>query len=335
VRPAKTVSANAAPGVIDTLSAGFTQVNRIPWIIGLPILMDVVLWLVPRVSAAPVFHQLAARLSDIYGNVAGSGLDSTTLDQARQTLGDFDQAAAGFNVLSLLVVNLAGVPSILPTSLTGAIGFQIISGWVLLVVAVLAELVGTLIGCLYLGALAQQIRDGRFSPLTLVRRVWTYWLSVIGFVALAIGVCLAISIPVGLAIGLVQVVAPGAGTALWYAALAGAQIVAVLLMIYLFFLVDAIVVSEAGPVRAAINSARVVANNFWATVGFIVLVYVISLGMQVIWTAMSKSPIGTVVAIVGNAYVATGLTTASLLYYQSRVSRLPAARGVLGRATQA
>jgi hypothetical protein len=335
VRPAKSVPANAAPGVIDTLSSGFTQVNRIFWIVGLPIVMDVFLWLAPRLSAAPVFHQLAARLSDVYGNVAGSGVDSSTLDQARQTLGDFDQAAAGFNLLSLLVVNLAGVPSILPTSLTGAVAFEINSGWVFLVVALLAELVGTLIGCLYLGALAQQIRDGKLTPSKLFRRVWIYWLSVIGFVALGIGVCLAISIPIGLAIGLVQVVAPGAGMALWYAALAGAQIVAVLLMIYLFFLVDAIVVSEAGPVRAAVNSARVVANNFWASVGFIVLVYVISLGMQVIWTAMSKSPIGTVAAIVGNAYVATGLTTASLLYYQSRVSRLSAARGVLGRVTQA
>jgi hypothetical protein len=223
----------------------------------------------------------------------------------------------------------------LPTSLTGTIALEINSGWELLGVAAVAELVGTLIGCLYLGALAQQIRDGKFMPQTLFRRVWRYWLSVVGFVALGIGVCLAVSVPVGIAIGLVQVVAPGAGMVLWYAALAGAQIIAVLMMIYLFFLVDAIVVSEAGPVRAAVNSARVVANNFWATVGFIVLVYVISLGMQVIWTAMSKSPIGTVAAIVGNAYVATGLTTASLLYYQARVSRLPVARGVLGRASQA
>jgi len=334
LRPSKSAPANAVPGVIDTLSAGFNQVNRILWITGLPILIDVFLWLAPRLSAAPVFHKLAARLSDVYSNVAGAGVDSGTIDQARQTLGQFDQTAAGFNVLSLLVVNLAGVPSTLPTSLTGAVAFEISSGWVFLVVAVLAELIGTLVGCLYLGALAQQVRDGRFMPLTLLRRVWFYWLSVIGFVFLGIGVCLAISIPVGLAIGLVQLVAPGAGAALWYAALAGAQILVVLLMIYLFFLVDAIVVSEAGPVRAAVNSARVVANNFWATVGFIVLVYVISLGTQVIWTALSKNPIGTVAAIVGNAYVASGLTAASILYYQSRVSRLPAARGVVGRVTQ-
>ncbi|HUX87106.1 MAG TPA: hypothetical protein VMW65_08895, partial [Chloroflexota bacterium] len=112
------------------------------------------------------------------------------------------------------------------------------------------------------------------------------------------------------------------------------QIIAILLVVYLFFLVDAIVVSQAGPIRATLSSARVVANNFWPSVGFIVLIYVISLGTQVIWTSLSQSPAGTLVAIAGNAYIASGLTAASMLFYQSRVAKLPAARGVIGRVTQ-
>jgi len=38
------------------------------------------------------------------------------------------------------------------------------------------------------------------------------------------------------------------------------------------------------------------------------------------------------VAIVGNAYVASGLAAASMQYYQTRVSRLPAGRGIVGQA---
>jgi hypothetical protein len=110
-----------------------------------------------------------------------------------------------------------------------------------------------------------------------------------------------------------------------------AQVASILLVIYLFFLVDAIVVSEVGPVRAAVNSARVVSSNVWSTVLFIFLVWVISAGLQLVWGAMSKTLFGTGVAIVANAYVASGLAAASMQYYQTRVSRLPAPHGVVGR----
>jgi hypothetical protein len=231
----------------------------------------------------------------------------------------------------LLVVNVAAVPSIMPQSLTGAVAQEIDSAPVLAGVVLAILIVGGLLGCLYLGAIAQQVRDKRFDPLVLIRRVWFYWLSVVGFILLALAFVVALSIPVGLVVGLAQFAAPGLGVALWSIALTMVQIAGVLFMIYLFFLVYAIVVSEVGPIRAAVSSARVVANNFWTSVGFIVLFYVISLGMQVVWMALSASAIGTAAAIAGNAYIESGLAAASMLYYSSRVSRLPAARGVLGR----
>jgi hypothetical protein len=331
VRPTKPVGGQPVPGLIETLNAGFEQINRIPWILGLPILIDLFLWFAPRLSAAPVIHRLATRALEMYQGVTASGLDPTAADQARQSVSDLDAAASTFNVFSLLVVNVAAVPSIMPPSLTGAVAQEINSGPLLALVVLIVLVVGGLLGCLYLGAIAQQVRDKRFDPLVLARRVWFYWLSVIGFILLAGVFIVAVSIPVGIVVGLAQYAAPGLGGALWSVALTFVQIAGVLFMIYLFFLVYAIVVSEVGPVRAAISSARVVANNFWTSVGFIVLFYVISLGMQVVWTALSASSIGTAAAIAGNAYIESGLAAASMLYYSSRVSRLPAARGVLGR----
>jgi hypothetical protein len=333
VRPIKTAAASA-PGVVDTLTAGFEQINRIPWVLSLPIVIDLFLWLAPRLSAEPVIHRLTTRILDTYGQFAANGVDPSALDQARSSVTDLDTAASTFNLLSLLVVNVAAVPSILPTSLTGAVAQEINSGVVLAVVVLIAAIVGGLLGCLYLGVIAQQVRDKKISPVLLARRVWFYWLSVLGFLALALIGIVGLSIPVGIVVGLAQVAAPGLGVALWTIVLTFIQIAGVLLLIYLFFLVYAIVFSEIGPIRAAVSSARVVANNFWTSVGFIVLYYVISLGMQVVWTAMSASPIGTAAAIAGNAYIESGLAAASMLFYSSRVSRLPAARGVLGRVGQ-
>jgi hypothetical protein len=333
MRPTTTTSAHGPPGVIDTLTAGFDRVNRVLWVLLLPILMDAFLWLAPPLHATTVFHGLAGQANALYSAMASNGVDPNTLTQARQAVTAFDQAAGGFNVFTLLVVSLASVPSILPTPVATA-SWQLTGVGALIGAAVGLELLGMLIGCLYLAILAQQVRDNRVTVARL-GRAWFYWLSVLGFLVLALGVSLAISIPLALVIGVVQVVIPGLGQVLWVLALAAIQVAAILMMIYLFFLVDAIVVSEVGPWQAAVKSAQVVANNFWPTVGFIVLVYVISLGMQVIWTAMGKTLFGTGVAIVANAYVASGLTAASMLFYQTRVSRLPAVRGVLGRATQA
>jgi len=333
VRPTSKVQSNAVPGVIDTLSSGFEQINRVVWVIALPIIVDLFLWLAPRVTATPVINQISGwygQLTQAYAANTGA----TTVDQTHQAIVTFEQAASHFNLLSLFVVNVAGVPSTLPTSLASRPIWQINSLGTLIVAAVAAELIGSLIGCVYLAVIGQQIRDGRITPGKLGRQVGFFWLSVIGCMLLFVGLTLAVSLPLGLAIGLVQLVAPGIGVALWLAAVAAIQIIAILLVVYLFFLVDAIVVSQAGPIRATLSSARVVANNFWPSVGFIVLIYVISLGTQVIWTSLSQSPAGTLVAIAGNAYIASGLTAASMLFYQSRVAKLPAARGVIGRVTQ-
>lgn len=330
----KPASANPVPGVIETLSGGFDHVNHILYIVLVPIVMDLFLWLGPRVSAEPVFTQLArwySQVSETYLSVAGG--DPSTMEQARQAMAELPARAGHFNLLTLLVTNIASVPSILPSGRSDVMTYQIGSLGVAIGVVLATQVLGILIGCLYLGVMGQQVRDGRVALAALGRRIWFYWLSVVGFLLLVVGSALLISLPIGLAIGLIQLVAPAVGAVLWYLALAGIQIAAILVLVYLFFLVDAIIVSEVGPVRAAVSSARVVASNFWSTVGFIGLVYIISLGMQVIWTTLSHSPIGTVIAIVGNAYIASGLAAASLLYYKTRAARLPATSQVLGRVS--
>jgi hypothetical protein len=336
VQPVKPAPANAVPGIIETLSGGFEYVNRVLWVVAIPIITDLFLWLVPKLTAPAVFDQIRlwyAQMIQTYASMAGGDVDPSTLDQARQMVTTFATQAGHFNLLTLLVVNIASVPSILPPPRESILPFQISTIGALVGVVVATQILGILLGCLYLGVIGQQVRDGKVVLTKLSRRVWFYWLSVVGFIFLAIGLSLAISIPIGLAVVVIQLVAPGAGVALLFVVQAIAQVASILFLLYLFFLVDAIIVSEVGPIRAAVSSARVVANNFWSTVGFIVLVYVISLGMQQVWMALSGTTAGTLIAIVGNAYISSGLAAASLLYYKTRVSRLPAGSGVLGRVS--
>ena len=55
--------ATRPPGVIDTLTAGYSVVNRSPWVLLIPILLDVFLWLGPQISLAPVVDRAIASMA--------------------------------------------------------------------------------------------------------------------------------------------------------------------------------------------------------------------------------------------------------------------------------
>ena len=81
------------------------------------------------------------------------------------------------------------------------------------------------------------------------------------------------------------------------------------------------------PVRAALNSIRVVSSSFWSSLGFIIITWVIMSGMGLIWGSLARAPAGQAVAILGNGYIESGLAAASMLFYRNRIARLTPSRG--------
>lgn len=318
LQPARPVSTTPLPGVVETLSGGFDHVNRILWITLFPIVLDLFFWFAPRLSAGPFLHVLVDALRRFYGSLQGN-LDPTSLEQARQVLSALDQAAGTFNAWTLLVGGLAVVPSLARPSRGGTLPVEITTGGQFLVALLVFEVIGAILGCVYLGLIAQQVRDGRTDWGRLARRLPFFVGTAFAIIFLALGLILLLSVPVGLVLGLVRVISTQLGDLLTVMAFVAAQVSLILGLIYLFFLLDAIVVSEAGPVRAVTSSARVVARNFWGAVGFILVYVFIDWGLQLAWVALSKTAPGTVLAIVGNAYVASGLAAASMRYYLSRL----------------
>lgn len=312
------MSTTRLPGVVDTLTAGFDHVNRILWVIALPIVVDLFLWFVPRLSAGPFIHGIVGGIDAFYASVRG-GLDPSSVEQARQALHALDGAANSFNAWTILLGGLAVVPSVSPHSRGGILPFQIASGGQFLATFLVLELLGTILGCAYLGLIAQEVRDGRTDVAQLIRRLPFFVATAFALVLLAIGLFLVVSVPIGLVLGLTRAILPALGDLLTIMVFIAAQSILVLGLIYLFFLLDAIVVSDAGPIRAVANSARVVSRNFWEAVRFIFVFVIIDWGLQLVWMAMSKNTVGTLAAIVGNAYVASGLAAASMQYYQSRL----------------
>ncbi|MBI2886454.1 MAG: hypothetical protein HYY02_04525 [Chloroflexi bacterium] len=308
-------------GIVDTLSAGFATVNRRLWLLLLPILLDLLLTFGPGVGLAPVvessvalFRQpLETREAGARPGLAQENLRQM-LEQSAETVGTFRDA----NVLGLLAWQIPSLVSATSTSplpkLRGAAVTELDNGWVLLGYGLALCLLSLLGASVYLAALAHALRSDSRDLARLGRSILRGWISFSMLFALLLLLALPAS---GAALLLL-----GAASLLGSVplSLASSLLLAVALTgsFYLFFASDAIFYTDRGPVRSAWYSANVVWRNFWPSAGFILLLLLIQTGIPLAWKLVLEHPLGLLSAIVGQAYISTGLAAAAMLFFAQR-----------------
>jgi hypothetical protein len=100
--------------------------------------------------------------------------------------------------------------------------------------------------------------------------------------------------------------------------------------VHLFFSIPAIFVSDAGPVLAIQHSITVVRKHLWPSLALILLTLLILAGMSRVWELLAnqlQSPFGVILGIVGNAYIASGLIAAGMVFYAQHSEPLLASGG--------
>ncbi|MGC9358865.1 MAG: hypothetical protein ACP5G7_00620 [Anaerolineae bacterium] len=294
--------------IIDTLTAGFDTVRRNPWLLLLPILLDVFLWLGPKLSIAPIVEETIVAFEEMQQTL---NIDPG-LDAALSAMPEFDptflrETAGRANLLAGLVWGVLGVPSVAATRLIAPTDHWIIElsgGCAALGLLALIIIAGLFLATLYL-ALAGRMVRGDGEPLGKTIRALPRYALYIVMVLLPIVLVTAVAMGLSFLCGPFTFLLLGA--ALW-------------LGIYLYFAPEAITMSHAEPLEAVRNSMILLRTAFWPTLGFIVLCTVIGAGMSVIWQNLLTSPLGIAVAIPVNAFVGTGLTAATFIYYRERLS---------------
>jgi hypothetical protein len=141
--------------------------------------------------------------------------------------------------------------------------------------------------------------------------------DVLGLAAVLIGAGLLLGVPVLLLIGFTALVSPPVAILGGVLAAAGGLFAAV----HLFFAVDAIFVSHAGPLAAIQRSVVLVRKHLRPSIALIVLTWVILAGMARVWDILASSlqpPYGVALGILGNAYIASGLIAAGMIFYTQR-----------------
>ncbi|MEZ4635809.1 MAG: hypothetical protein R2873_01010 [Caldilineaceae bacterium] len=288
----------------------------------IPLLLDALLWLAPRISIEPLLLQLA----DLYRSM-GSDLSESSGDLAALTSQMTDlltTAGTSSNLLQFLVNGaLFHVPSLMvnaPMLKDAQHSIQIESAGAAGILGLGFSITGVLIGVLYMNLLAQALPLGEghkmLSPVELGLQVLRHWLRTLLFVIGFILAMLIVYIPISILATLLMVLSPALGGAAMLL-LSGLSLV---VLFYLYFVTVGLVLDDLSISQAVVRSVTLTRHNFWTTVGFILVTMIISLGIGLLISQLAVSgPIGSVIAALLNAFIGTGMVLALLVFYRTRL----------------
>jgi hypothetical protein len=300
-----------ATSVVDSLSAGFGVVNERPWVILIPILLDMFYLFGPRLSIAPIVSQFV-----------------TTPSFVRSFGAEAPAAAIAFadeaNLFGLLSPGGITLPTIVPTLGIARGAFLFLDTLAIAVgIGFGALLLGALFGSIYQTIIAQQARDGEVSGLLVPVQSMVAWLRLIALAGMVLVAMMLLTLPFGFMAAIAKLAVPG----LEGLVLAIFGTLALVAQLYLYFASDAILIGRVGPVQAIRDSISVVHAGVWSALLLVILVTASLIGMALLWTGLaSVASWGLALGIVGNAYIASGLVAAKMHFFQERIETLLAER---------
>ncbi len=316
--------------LIDSISEGYGAINRRLWLVLIPLALNLYLWFGAQLSLAPLITSIANTLKSVNPAIANQGDMPAVYDQFLATGGlDLRQQLAVLNyipTLRLYVVGAtdsnasAGLPAIpevlqlINTQRTDTIQIATFGGALLAFLIINA--LALALSAIFLGQVGAAVRRD-WSPAVGLRRATKIGLSLLGAVAIIIGVGLALGLPVLFFATLLLYL----NQTLGILALIVVYWVGIWISIYIGFTAEAIVISGLGPLRAIYTSFNVVRRNVWGTLGFLALTLVIQLGSGVIWHSLVNTMIGAIIAMVASAYIGSGVLAARMAFYRERLRR--------------
>lgn len=302
------------PGVIGSIRAGFEAVSSHVILISLPLVLDLFLWLGPRLSVSkilgPVYQSVFDQLQK--GLATPDELKQLTTFQML-----FNEGLQHYNLASLvsrLQTFPIGVPSLLaktmpvvtpmgeqnatqllsPFSMTGYIFLLVLIGWVL--------------GALYYRWVSGSTLGGRNAYVSIPFAVFqTLLLSIVWLFFLFV-----VSIPLTLLLGLLSLISPALASVVLF--------ILVLALFWLvvpfFFIPFGIFVRRQNAFRSILSSFQMVRYTFPSSAMFVFCIFILTIGLNYLWSVPSGESWMMFIGIAGHAFITTALLSASFVYYR-------------------
>lgn len=329
------MSASPQPTIVDILSESYARLNRVAWIVAIPLLLNAVLWFGPTVSFAQLFTQSADMLREMQPD---TGTDTTPeMLQIRdqtiavlQELGSDDMRPqlAWLNVVPYTIYTFRpggasaealGLPFVTaqPAKIDPETAYFVDGFGSVVTVFVVINLIAVVLSALYLQLVAAASQSGSSSQtdtayvhfankyLRTLGRLLLYAVAIV-----AVGVLLII--PVSIFTVLLVSLNPAFGafvlflcSAMWLWA-----------TIYIGFTREYMVLYDIGPFQAVKASIALVRGAFWRVLGFLGVMLVVAAGTGIIFAGMIGTDAGLIGAVIVSAYLMSGLSLARMRFVQ-------------------
>jgi len=299
------------PGVWATLSAAFELTTRYLWLMVLPAVLDLFLWIGPRLSFHTFIESVIAALP-----TEGVPADALALLQS---------AAAQMNHFTYLSVSLLGVPALMagPMPAKTPVTPAVIDGgggvaWLGLLL--LFTVVGLLLAAFYYNLIAYAMRRTLttalppLGPVRFMRRVNHSWLRLIALAVVVVVLVAVVLLPALLLAGLVLLFSQTLATLVLLAAL----MVVIWLLMFFSFTPQGMLLNPRGFVSALADSVRLFQSSLPAAGGLLLVVVVARQLLRTVLLTADSGTWVTAILILAHAYIATALTVALFLFYRDR-----------------
>lgn len=301
------------PGVFGSLKAGFDVVSNRVALILLPLGLDLLLWLGPRLSV----HELLSPYFNLVFSQARLGIAAGDLDRYAQSQTLILEQLQDYNLLGLLSKMQffpIGISSLSAQTLPveNPLGLEnvviVSSFWILLGLFFVLIPLGWVVGGVYFRQVAVSILGKDEANIGLMRAIiQTLLLSVVWMVGLAI-----IAVPLFFIFAMLAIISP-----------LFANVVALVVLFFSFWLVvplfftpHGIFVRRENAFYSIYSSLRMIRFSLPTSGMFVLSAFLLSRGLDVLWSVPENDSWLALVGFAGHAFITTTLLAGSFVYYR-------------------
>jgi hypothetical protein len=293
------------PGIISSIKAGFDAIAARITVILLPLLLDLFLWLGPRLRMDAIIASMKDLLESSPETIAAVNMENWP---------EFEKAASNINLFRVLRTFPIGVSGLLrpeqtPITPLGAPFILQVDAWNIALWVFMLILAGWIGGALYfrsvawLATAAENTHPVRIShailQTVLISIIWLVFLILIGFpLFLVLSLLLQVSeFLVNILVLLLSLVS------IW-------------VIVPLFFWPHGVFIKRQNFVTSIISSIQMARFTLPTSSMFILTVFLLSMGLNYLWSIPEEKSWVTLFGIFGHAFVSTALLAGSFIYYR-------------------
>ena len=302
-----------APNLIGAIRSGFDAITNHILLILFPIFLDLLLWFGPRIKLTGLIKSTSEQLFRV-----STSQDPGLVELLGPMQEVWDGFAEQFNLLALLRSYPVGITSLIVAKLPLTSPLDTLGSWEIeslggvLLAFIVISLIGIALGTLFFQVVSQAAVIGDISWLEAISDWPRASLQMVFLAILWTVVILVITIPGSFLLSLVIL----SGVTYGQCALLIFSGVVFWLILPLVFSPHGIVLSQKSffdSVKISVNLTR---KTLPSTVLFVLAVFLLSKGLDILWLKPTETSWLLLVGILGHAFITTGLLASSFVYYR-------------------